>query len=145
MAGTAVSVATAPPRPDTISSAKLTRPKSHNPADLNERLGRNRNIEHVLKQMSGMAANTPIEFHDTYAIYRGLCTLGIDVSAELTLLEEKARISGDEGGKNKLQVVQLLEDKPVLFPGAGTMYPSQEPEPGLIERGWNALTGKRGA
>jgi hypothetical protein len=132
-----------PARPDTISSAKLNRPKPHDPAELNERLGRNKNIEHVLKEMSGMGGNTPIEFHDTYAIYKGLESLGLDVSAEITILEQKARISGDEGGKNKLQAVQLLEDKPVLFPGAGTMYPTPEPTPGLIERGWNAITGKR--
>lgn len=143
MAGSAVSVATAPARPDTISSARLGKPKPHNPADLNERLGRNRNIEHVLKQMSGMAGNTPVEFHDTYAIYRGLQSLGIDVSAEILLMEQKARISGDEGGKNKLQVVQLLEDKPVLFPGAGTMFPAQETEPGLLSRAWGALTGRK--
>jgi len=143
MAGSAVSIATAPQRPETVSSAKLARPKPHNPADLNERLGRNRNIELVLKNMSGMAGNTTIEFHDTYAIYRGYQSLGIDVSAELTILEQKARISGDEGGKNKLQVVQLLEDKPVLFPGAGTMFSQPEEEPGLISRAWSALTGRK--
>lgn len=135
-----------PARPDTISSHRLPTPAKRDPAELNERLGRLKNVEYVLKNHSGMGANTTVEFHDTYAIYKGLQALGLDVTTELRILEEKARISGDEGGKNKLQEVQLLEEKPVLFPGAGTMYPAAEPDPGLIASGFNWLFGnKKGA
>jgi hypothetical protein len=112
----------------------MQKPVSRDPAEMNERLGRNRTIEKVMEEMSGMGANTSTDFHDTFAIYKGIEALGLDVSAELGILEEKARLSGDEGGKNKLQIVQMLEEKPILLPGAASMYPGVEPEPGLIAR-----------
>jgi hypothetical protein len=130
-------------RPETQTSAKLTKPESHDPAEMNERLGRNKTIEYIMKHLSGMGANTSTEFHDTYAIYKGFEALGLDVGIELKVLEEKARISGDEGGKNKLQIVQMVEEKQMLFPGAGTMYPQEPDKPGLIERFFAFFSGKK--
>jgi hypothetical protein len=135
--------AVVPCRTPTQTSANLKKPESRDPAEMNDRLGRNRAIEQVIKHLSGMGANTSTEFHDTYALYKGIEALGLDVSIELKVMEEKARISGDEGGKNKLQIVQMLEEKQMLFPGAGTMYPQEVPDPGIIAKFFSIFTGKK--
>jgi hypothetical protein len=60
------------------------------------------------------------------------------------MLEGDMRISGDEQGKNKTQLIQVVEEKPIMFPGAAGLYPPVEPVPGLLARAFNFVTGKGG-
>jgi hypothetical protein len=136
------SSAEAPPRPETISSAKLGPVQSREPWELQERLGRNRIIEKIMNEFSGFGGNTTADQRNYYSMVKVMCGEGFECDIEVELLEEIMKLSGDEQGKNKTQLIQVVEEKPVLLPGAAGLYPPVEPTPGWLTRGWNLLTGK---
>lgn len=133
----------APPRPETVTSAKLPQNRGREPWELQDRLGRNKLIEKVINDFSGMGGNTTEDFQKYYALIKAMKNDGYECNAELEVLDEWARISGDIQGKNKLQLIQMLEEKNILLPGGAGLYPPVEPVPGLIERFMNWATGAK--
>lgn len=133
--------AAVPARPETITSAKLPESKNREPWELQDRLGRNKIIEKILNDFSGMGGNTSEVFQKNYAILTAMDAEGFDVEEDLIMLREYARISGDTQGKNKTQIIQVVEEKPVLLPGAAGLYPPVEPDPGIIRKIANKLFG----
>jgi hypothetical protein len=138
---------TAPPRSETETLATLKKiiDQGRDPSELNDRLGRNRLIEKVIDKFSGKGANTSEDFQNYSALVNGINKLGLANAAEIKVLEDKAATSGDLQGKNKLQIIQLLEEKNVLLPGGAGLYPPVEPKPGLWARikavfGWETAT-----
>ena len=133
----------APRRVESETLAKLETKggvKGREPWELQDRLGRNRLVEIIINKFSGQGANTTEEFQNYQALIRGINGLGMANGAELKVLKEKAFTSGDLQGKNKLQIIQLLEEKGILIPGGANAYPTiQEEKPGFVQRVKNVI------
>lgn len=127
------------PRPGEVNTAFSKKGSDREPWELQDRLGRNKLIEWVLKHRSGQMANTTEDFQNYQAIQRGIRSLGFANGIEIQILKDKARTSGDIQGKNKLQGIQLLEEKPLLIPGGAGLYPPVEQAPGIFTRIKNAV------
>jgi hypothetical protein len=123
-------------RPESNTLAKVSPAGTvmREPWELQDRLGRNKLIEWVLKKRSGHMANTTEEFQNYHAGQIGMNVLGYANEAELAVLDEKMANSGDLQGKNKMQGIQLLEEKGVLIPGSGYLYPAAEQQPGFVDK-----------
>ena len=121
-------------RPGQVDQPIKDKRADREPWELEDRLGRNRLIEWVIKNKSGQMANTTEEFQNYRATQIGIKKLGYASGVKLLILNAKAAMSGDIQGKNKLQVIQLLEEKPILIPGGAGLYPPVEPAPGIFQR-----------
>jgi hypothetical protein len=130
---TAQSKQTPIPESSTLATVQKTG-AGREPWELQDRLGRNKLIEWVLKYRSGRMANTTLEFQNYNALQVGVTRLGYANHAERAVLNDKADNSGDAQGKNKLQAVQLLEEKNILVPGGAGLYKAEEPPTGLIAK-----------
>lgn len=116
------------PRPSVITSAKLPNTKELGPWEYQDRLGRNKLIKKILKEFSGTGGNTTEHFQKYEALVYADNLQGFDNAAELAMLNRYAKNSGDVQGKNKSQIIQVIEEKGVLFPGAGGLYPAEQEE-----------------
>ena len=125
--------ATQRPESSTLTTLKKSG-KEREPWELQDRLGRNKLIDWVLQNRSGRMANTTRDFRSYNSIQVGVTALGFDNHAERILLNDNADNSGDEQGKNKLQAIQLLEEKNILVPGGAGLYPGEEAPQGIIAR-----------
>ena len=133
-----------PRRPETPIDGKGGSAKPREPWELQERLGRNKLIEKIMDEFSGFGGNTTAEMRHYYSLVKAMRDEGYECDAEVAMLEGDMRISGDEQGKNKTQLIQVVEEKPIMFPGAAGLYPPVEPVPGLLARAFNFVTGKDG-
>jgi hypothetical protein len=81
-------------------------------------LARFRVVEMFLDR-SGDLANTT----DVHRIMRsgliGMQESGFDAGPMLALLDEGSRLSPDKDGKSRKEVLQLLEESPIIIPGIG--------------------------
>jgi hypothetical protein len=89
---------------------------------------------------SGDLANTT-KLHR--AMRSGLYSMhksGFDSGPLIALLDEASRLSPDDNGQSRKQILQLMEDSPVIIPGVGSSYREPE-ETGRIEHVKRAIFG----
>lgn len=135
------------PRPATLTSKEITEKtgvKSKEEAwQLNDRLWRYRIIDRIIDEMSGMGGDTSDDFQKYYAQVFAQRQSGLDCDEEVIALQEYARISGDKQGKNKIQIVQMVEEKAAIFPGAGGLFPPEQEKIGFWKGLMNKITGAK--
>jgi hypothetical protein len=128
--------ASAAARPVTLTGEEIRKhqgPDKKEPWQLDERLYRYHVIDRIIDELSGMGGDTTDDFQKYCAQIHAQCQMGLECDEELIALQEYARISGDKQGKNKVQIVQLLEEKAAIFPGAGGLFPPEQEKTGLVE------------
>lgn len=128
-------------RPETLTSdqiRKKTGASKEEPWQLQAPLWRFKILEKIIDELSGMCGDTTEDFQKYYAQVFAQRQAGLDCDEEIEMLREYARISGDKQAKNKVQIVQMVEEKAAVFPGAGGLYPPEVPKVGF----WKGLLNK---
>jgi hypothetical protein len=132
-------------RPATMTSKEITEKaggKSKEEAwQLHDRLWRFKIIDRIIDEMSGMGGDTSDDFQKYYAQSFAERQIGLECDEEIIALQEYARISGDKQGKNKVQIVQMVEEKAAVFPGAGGLFPPEQEKIGFWKGLMNKVTG----
>lgn len=108
---------------------------------LNDRLYRYHTIDRIIDELSGMGGDTTDDFQKYFAQLFAQNQSGLECDEELIALREYARISGDKQGKNKVQIVQMVEEKAAIFPGAGGLFPPEDVKVGFWKGLFNKITG----
>ena len=115
------------PRPATLTSKEIAEKASGKDREeswkLKGELWRYKVIDRIIDEMSGTGGDTSEDFQKYYAQVFAQLQTGLDCDEELIALQEYARISGDKQGKNKVQIVQLLEEKAAVFPEPAACSP----------------------
>jgi hypothetical protein len=127
----------APPRPETVTSAKVPKGAPRDPWELKSELWKYKLLDYVAKNLSGLGGTTTADFENSYGIAIGVNALGYANGAEIHTLKAKSYVSGDAQGKNKMQLMDALKEQNVFLPGAGVLSPAEEKPMGLIERFFN--------
>jgi hypothetical protein len=104
-------------------------------------LWRWKTLDRIIDEFSGMGGNTDELFQKNHALLYAQRDAGLECDEEIIANLEYARVSGDIGGKNKIQMVQMVEEKAAVFPGAGGLYPEKEEEVGFWRGLFNRFTG----
>jgi hypothetical protein len=132
------------PRPATLTSKELVdkaRESKEKSWQLNDRLWRFKIIDRIIDELSGMGGDTTDDFQKYYAQVHAQRQAGLECDEEAIALAEYARISGDKQGKNKVQIVQMVEEKAAVFPGAGGLFPPEQVKVGFWRGLMNKITG----
>ncbi len=124
-----------------IPSTKDLVKVSRDPGEIKERIKR-LNIIGDFIQRSGDLAITTRQHQVLRGLYGTLENCGFQCGAINYLFDEIARQSPDTRGISRKEIVQLLEEKNLLLPGAGVIGPAEEKPPGIIARIGNAIRGK---
>jgi hypothetical protein len=135
--------ASAEARPVTWTSDQIKegQKKGEESWQVQDRLYRYHTIERIIDDLSGMGGNTTEDFQKYHSQLFAMRDTGLDCDEEIIALAEYGRVSGDIQGKNKIQIVQMLEEKAAIFPGAGGLYPEKPEEVGFIRGLINKITG----
>jgi hypothetical protein len=104
-------------------------------------MARSKSIDFFMRHSGDLAHTTEIH----RALRSGLFAMqesGFDCGPLLTLLDEASRLSPDQEGKSRKEILQLLEESPLIIPGVGATGIRQPDEIGRIEHAKRMIFGE---